>query len=428
MEALLIKNGRVLDPASDLDQKLDILVVWGKIKEMAPEIKVDDSFLKERMMVIDATNKIITPGLIDVHVHAREPGEEYKETIRTVSRAAASGGFTTIICAPNTIPPIDNPWRVKRIIERARKKSLVNFFTYACITKGMKGKKVVNVEGIKREGAVGLTDDGFPVRDIKVMKEAAKLAKEFSLPICPHCEEVKGPFLLEAKLIKRYVRYVLRKIPTHFHFFHLSLKESVRLVAEAKREGLPVSAEATPHHFTLSEREKMGEKINPNFLMNPPLRSLEDVAAIREGLRENVIDVIASDHAPHTKKEKNSQHPPLGVIGLETTLGLVLTHLVKSKILSLKEAIRKMTINPARIFGIEGGRLGIGLPADITIIDPDWEWTVKPNLFESKGRNCPFAGWRLWGKAVMTIVRGEVIMSRMEKIKGRFIPKDLKKS
>ncbi len=414
---LLIKNGRVLDPFSNLDQTLDLLITENKIASIAPEIEL------KKGKIIDAANKIVVPGLIDIHVHAREPGQRYKETIRTVSRAAASGGFTTIVCAPNTFPPIDSPKRVKNLLRLAQRRSFVNFYTYACITKGMKGKEVVNVKGVVKEGASGLTDDGFPVRDMKVMRKAAKAVREFNIPICLHCEET--PPLpnkpLEAKYIRAYLQFVLSKIPFHCHFFHITLAESVDLIAEAKRKGLSCSAEVAPHHFTLSERDikRVEGKIDPNFLVNPPLRSPDDVQAIKEGLKNNIIDVIASDHAPHTKREKNSAKPPYGIIGLETTLGIVLTHLVEPGVLSLKEAIRKMTYTPAKILGIKGGRLAIGFPADITIIDPEGEWTVDPREFKSKGRNCPFAGWRLKGRAVMTIVRGKIVMSRMRGIRGR---------
>lgn len=414
---LLIKNGRVIDPFSNLDQTLDLLIAGGKIINIAPEIELK----KEK--VIDATNKIVIPGLIDIHVHAREPGQRQKETIRSVSRAAASGGFTTIVCAPNTFPPVDAPKRVRNLFRLAQKRSLVNFYTYACITKGMRGKELVNVRGLVKEGALGLTDDGFPVRDVKVMKKAAREARRFNIPICPHCEET--PPLpnqpLEVKYLRENLQSVLSKIPCRFHFFHITLAESVDLIAEAKGKGLSCSVEATPHHFTLSAKDikRVGGKIDPNFLVNPPLRSPDDVQAIKEGLRDNIIDVIASDHAPHTKKEKKAPNPPYGVIGLETTLGIVLTHLVEPGILPLKEAIRKMTYAPASILGIKGGRLAIGFPADITIIDPEERWTVEPEEFKSKGRNCPFAGWKLKGKPVMTIVRGKIVMSRLKGIRGR---------
>jgi dihydroorotase len=412
LKYLLIKDGRVIDPKNNIDQTLDILIKDEKIIALAKRIKFKEA------QVIRAEGKIVCPGLVDIHVHAREPGQERKETIRTLSRAAANGGFTTVVACPNTIPPIDTKKRVREVLNLAKRKSLVNFYTYACITKGMKGKEVVNVKGIKEAGSVGLTDDGLLVKDRKVMKEAVKEAFKWNIPVCPHCEENEGKRESEAKYLREYIQFILKKIPARFHIMHLSLKESVSLMEKAKGDGLPISCEATPHHFLLSERdyEKYG--------VSPPLRSKEDVSAIQEGLKRDIIDVIASDHAPHTPEEKASPNPPPGFIGLETTLGLVLTYLVEPGLLSLSDAIRKMTIAPVRILGIKGGELRESFPADLTIIDPELEWVVDVSKFESKGRNCPFAGWRLKGRAVMTIVRGRIIMSRMKGIKGRFTPKD----
>jgi len=418
---LLIKNGRVTDPRNGIDDLLDVLVEDGTIKGIAPEIKSEDAVL------INASNKVVTPGLIDMHVHFRQPGRhEYKETIRTGSRAAAKGGFTTVVCEPNTVPPIDCKKRVKQVLDIAQKDSVVNLYTKECITKGMKGREIVNVKWGVEQGAIALTDDGFPVASIDIMGKAAKEAKKYGIPICPHCEETrlkgrKEPSILwrkealayrhynsEAEYIERDI-HIVRDTGCQFHFPHVSLAKSIARIAQAKKEGLPVTAEASPHHFTLTAQD--AKEIGPNAVVNPPLRTIKDVESIKEALRNGTIDVIATDHAPHAPYEKASKKPPFGIIGVETSLGIVLTHLVQPGILSLSSAIEKMTANPAKILNLRRGELGVGMPADVTIIDLDKEWTVNVDEFESKGRNCPFDGWKLKGKAVMTIVGGKIAMS-----------------
>ncbi len=411
---LLIKNGRVIDPGSGIDALLDVLVENGTIKGIAPEIKAEDAAL------IDASNKVVTPGLIDMHVHFRQPGRhEYKETILSGSRAAAKGGFTTVVCEPNTDPPIDNAKKVKSVLDLARDVGIINVYTKACITNGLKGKELVNIEKVVSQGAVAITDDGFPVADINVMSQAAKEAKRCGIPICPHCEEsrlrgrkeslgVRRHYNAEAEYIYRDI-HVVKETQCAFHFLHVSLAKSIASIARAKREGLPVTAEATPHHFTLTKQDF--QEIGPNAKVNPPLRTAKDVAAVRKALQDNIIDAIASDHAPHAPYEKMGDKPPFGIVGLETTLGIVLTYLVQPGILPLPSAIEKMTLNPAKILNIRRGVLGIGVPADITIIDLNKEWVVDVNEFESKGRNCPFDDWKLKGKAVMTIVGGKIAMS-----------------
>jgi len=418
---LLIKNGMVVDPGNGVEHLSDILIDKGKIKAIAREIE------SENAIVIDALNKVVTPGLIDMHVHFRQPGlQEYKETIHTGSRAAAKGGFTTVICEPNTVPPIDCGKRIKQVLDIARNRSVVNLHTKECITKGLKGKEIVSVKQGVKAGAVALTDDGFPVASSDIMEKAAKEAEKYGIPICPHCEEsrLKGrkeqsaPWRKEGLVRRRYsseAAYIERDLQiarkTHcpFHFLHVSMSKSITHIRRAKKEGLPVTAEATPHHFTLTEQD--AKNIGPNAKTNPPLRTAKDAEAVKNALKENIIDVIASDHAPHTPEEKSANNPPFGVVGLETTLGIVLTHLVHTGILSLYSAIQKMTLKPAEILNIGRGALGIGMPADITIIDLDKEWVVDVNEFESKGRNCPFDGWKLKGRAVMTIVDGKIVMS-----------------
>lgn len=418
---LLIKNGRVVDPGNGVDDLLDLLIERGKIKDITRGIEYKNA------VTIDASNKVVTPGLIDMHVHFRQPGQhEYKETIRTGSRAAAKGGFTTVVCEPNTIPPIDCVKRVKQVLDIARNESIVNLYTKECITKGMKGTEIVSVKQGVKAGAVAITDDGFPVVSYDIMEKAAKEAEKYGIPICPHCEEsrlrgrkepsaqwrkealVRRRYSSEAAYIERDI-HIARKTCCPFHFLHVSMAKSITYIKRAKEEGLPVTAEATPHHFTLTEQD--AKNIGPNAKTNPPLRTAKDVEAIKKALQKNVIDVIASDHAPHNPEEKSSNNPPSGIIGLETTLGIVLTHLVHTGTLSLQSAIEKMTLKPAEILKIRGGALSIGMPADITIIDLNREWIVDINEFESKGRNCPFDGWKLKGRAIMTIVGGKLAMS-----------------
>ncbi len=281
---------------------------------------------------------------------------------------------------------------------------------------------LVNVARVVRQGAVALTDDGFPVRDIDLVAAAAREAERHGIPICPHCEEtrlagrkealVPQPYSSEAEYIHRYIMRVVKEIHCPFHFLHVSLAESIQWIAQAKEKGWPVTAEATPHHLTLTCQE--AEEIGANAKVNPPLRTAEDVKALRQALQDNIIEVIATDHAPHTPQEKMAANPPPGIIGMETSLGVILTHLVQPGILSLYSVIEKMSLNPARILKLRGGRLSPGSPADITIIDPDREWWVEADKFESKGRNCPFNGWKLKGRAVMTIVGGRVVMSEGE--------------
>jgi dihydroorotase len=333
-----------------------------------------------------------------------------------------------VACEPNTIPPIDCRRRIKSVLDIAKNESVINLYTKECITKGMKGKELVNVKQGVEAGAIALTDDGFPVASFDMMEKAAYEAKKYGIPICPHCEESrltgrKDPSALwrkDALVRKRYnseAAYIERDIhiarDTHcpFHFPHVSLAKSITHIAQAKENGLPVTCEATPHHFTLTEQD--AETIRPkgNAKVNPPLRTAGDVEAVKKALKDNIIDVIASDHAPHTPVEKSSSKPPFGIIGVETTLGIVLTYLVKPEILSLRSAIEKMTLNPAKILNLKRGELRIGMPADITIIDLNKEWVVDVKEFESKGRNCPFDGWKLKGKAVMTIVGGKIAMS-----------------
>ena len=317
---LLIKNGRVIDPRNGIDDFSDILLEKSRIKGIAPQLECENA------VIIDASNKVVTPGLIDMHVHFRQPGRhEYKETIRTGSRAAAKGGFTTVVCEPNTDPPIDDyDQRVKYVLDIAKNESIINVYTGACMTKGMKGKKIVNVKKVVEQGAVLIGDDGFPPKDIELIVEAAKDCKKYGVPMAPHCEEswLKEPqsedrrgiydfmfYNREAKYIQDCIIHGVKDILCSCHFPHVSLGQSIERIEKAKEDGLPVTAEVTPHHFTLTWQD--AQRIGPNARVNPPLRDAKDVEAVKKALQDNIIDVIASDHAPHHPSEKSSDNPAL---------------------------------------------------------------------------------------------------------------------
>jgi dihydroorotase len=433
MKVLIKKAGLVKEEPEGLEV-LDVLIDGEEIKEIGQDLVAPEA------SVIDARGKILVAGLVDAHVHFREPGQEYKEDLRTGSMAAAAGGFTTVIAEPNTMPPIDTPMRLRRLLDRAKKKSIVNFYSKAAITRGIKGNSLTDIAKLREAGVRAISDDGNPIPGYRLMRNALIEAKASGIPVSPHCEESTfyrekilrqreklkqqslysqmpyalpgaGPYTSEAGFIKRDIELADRT-GGHLHISHVSLAKSVEIVAEAKRRGVKVTAEATPHHVLLTER--MAKEIGPNAKANPPLRSEEDVAAIREGLANGVIDIIASDHAPHSPEEKNRDwdQAPFGVIGLETTLGLILTFLVRPGILTLSQAIEKMTISPARIFGLDVLGIGLlkpGIKADLTLIDLDRKWKVDMNHFYSKSRNSPFNGWELYGKAVLTIVAGRIV-------------------
>jgi dihydroorotase len=424
---LLIKGGRVVDPLLDLDDSLDILIEEGRISHIAPRIE------KEGVLLLQARGKVVVPGLIDMHCHLRDFNEARKETIATGTRAAALGGYTTVVCEPNTDPPLDNLENLQNWISLAQRDGYVNLHTKVCITKGRQGEKLTHLKTlVRRPWVVAATDDGNPVVNDKVMARAFAKAREYELLLTPHCEESpatiqtfqqNNPLIPLPEDITRYKRephYVARdlelveKTSWRVHICHVSMAVSLDLIRRARARWVPVTCEATPHHLTLTDRD--AKKCGPDAKVNPPLRTKEDVEALRQGLRDGTIDVIASDHAPHTPEEKARgwEKAPMGVIGLETTLGVVLTELVHPGIISLPEAIERMSSNPAKILGLPGGSLAVGKPADITIIDMDKKWVVDPYTFASKGRNTPFAGRRLRGKAYATIVGGKMVMREGE--------------
>ncbi len=420
---VLIKGGHVVDPATGLNDHADILIEDGKVKTISKGITANSN-----ARVIDAANKYVIPGLIDCHVHLREPGLEYKETIETGSRAAAKGGYTTLICEPNTIPPIDSLEMVESLMERVCRKSIVNIYTKACITKGLLGEELTDIEKLSKDRRVrALSDDGNPVFYESLIKTACELAARSNMVISPHCEDSQTsldkamgnanvacfpgkPFCHETDFIIREINCTEQAKGT-LHISHVSLKNSLEVIQQAKERGIgKITCEVTPHHLLLDENYKNANGSIPKT--NPPLRSHEDVEAIQRGLLNNVIDVIATDHAPHTGKDiKNGAS---GIVGLETALGVILTKLVHPGIITLKDIIQKMSTNPAKIFKINGGSLAPGMPADIAIIDMNREWTVEVEKFESKARNCPFNGWKLTGQVVTTIVGGKIIVDNCQ--------------
>jgi len=425
MTSLLIKGGRVVDPANKLDKELDVLVENGKIKQVAKGIKAKAN------ETINAKGLIVAPGLIDMHVHLREPGREDKETIATASRAAAVGGFTTIVGMPNTSPDADNQTVIEFVKSKAAKEAVVNVLPVGAITKGREGKELAEIGELKNSGAVAVSDDGADIQDANVMRKALEYCKMWNMPVLSHSEDIRlaasgvmheglistelglagKPAAAEEVMVAREI--ILSKLAhCPIHFCHVSTKGSVDLIRLAKKQEAKVSAETCPHYFTLTDKDVKG--YNANAKVNPPLRSKEHLEAVKQGLKDGTIDVIASDHAPHllVEKFKEFDYSENGMVGLETMLPLVLTKLVNGKVLPLEQAIAKMSCNPARVLGLDKGTLGKGKDADITIIDLGKEEKVDPQKFESKGRNTPFAGMKLKGKAVCTIVKGKVVMQK----------------
>lgn len=421
---MLIKGGRVIDPLNNVDGVKDILIKEQVIAKIADQIEPDGNITQ-----IDAQGKIVTPGLIDMHVHLREPGFEYKETIYSGTRAAAAGGFTAVACMPNTNPVADNKAVIEFILEQAAKVGAVKVYPIGSVTKGSQGEELAEMGELKEAGAVALSDDGHPIVNSEIMRRALEYAAMFNLTIIDHCEDPN--LVADGFMHEGYMATVLglRGIPaaaeevmvardiilaeltgSPVHIAHISTAGSVRLVREAKSRGIPVTAEATPHHFTLTDEAVRG--YDTATKVSPPLRSQEDREAILQGLKDGTIDVIATDHAPHARQEKEVEYAyaPNGLVGLETAIPLVVSQLIDKGILSWQEAVAKLTVNPAKILGIPGGSLTVGSSADLTIIDPEKEAVVDPDRFYSKGKNTPFKGWSLKGWPVYTIVNGRLVM------------------
>jgi dihydroorotase len=427
---ILIRGARVIDPGF-LDGRMDVLVQDGRIADIQPEGVLIVPTGND-LTIYEAAGHILTPGLIDMHVHFREPGQEYKETIASGCRAAAAGGFTAVCTMPNTSPVNDNGQVTRFILSQAGKACGVRVYPVGAVSKSLDGKSLSEFEELKDAGAVAVTDDGKPVLNSLMMRRAMEYAGGLGLLVISHCEDLdlaQGGAMNEGTLATRMGLFgipnaaetimVLRDISlceltgTRLHIAHVSARESVRAIREAKKNGIGVTAETAPHYFTLTEDAV--RDYSTHAKMNPPLRAQKDVDAICEGLRDGTLDVIATDHAPHSSVEKNVEfdHAANGIIGLETSLALGL-RLVESGVLSLTGLIEKMSTRPAGILGLATG-LRIGAPADITVIDPDRVWTVDAGRFQSISRNTPFDGWTLKGKAVLTMVNGAVVFEHKPK-------------
>jgi len=424
--SLLIKNARIVNADKAHSKAQDILVEKGKIAKISSDIPSRDS------KVIDAQGKRVLPGLIDLHVHLREPGREDKETIETGSRAAVKGGFTTIMCMPNTDPVIDNAMVVEGIFKEARRVGLVNVIPVGAITKGQRGQEMTDMFELKQAGCLALSEDGRSVINSRLMRFALEYARIAGLLLIEHCEDpylsegavmnegftstllgMRGdPGVSETIILSRDIE-LARFFKSRIHFAHLSLKRSVELVRNAKKEGVPITAEVCPHHFSLTEEAT--KTFDPNTKVNPPLRTQEDVEVLKKGLKEGTIDLIASDHAPHAleDKEVGFDDAPFGIIGLETSFGLSMTELVEKKVLSLEQLVEKMSTNPARLIGLKAkGVIRENYDADIVIVDPDEKWEVRKEDFVSKSKNSPFVGRELKGVVHTTIYGGKVVYQK----------------
>jgi len=421
---VLIKSGRVIDPASNLDAVMDILIQEGKIKSVGQRLQAPSS----RIPIIDAKNLWVLPGLIDMHAHLRDPGNPEEETIASGTRAAALGGFTSVCCMANTTPPLDNPAMIKYVTSKARLEGVVNVFPVGAVTKGMGGAELAEMGRMLMEGARAFSDDGRPIENAGVMRRALEYARQFDTLIISHCEDLglseggdmnesfTSTFLglhgitslAEETMVMRDI--MLAREFGRVHIAHVSTARSVELIRKAKAEGVKLTCETCPHYFTLTEGEVEG--YNTNAKVNPPLRGEADLKAVVMGLKDGTIEVIATDHAPHQEEEKKVEFSKAakGMVGLETALALVLTELVGTGALPLKKAIEKLTINPATILNLKKGVIKTGWDGDLIVIDPAKEWTVDASKFASKSKNSPYHGWKLKGQVLHTIVGGKIVV------------------
>ena len=418
---LLIQGGHVIDPGR-VNGVADVLIENGTISAVGPALTAPAG-----ATVIQAKGQLVLPGFVDLHVHFREPGFEYKETIQSGTAAAVAGGFTTVCAMPNTNPVNDNQAVTEFMLERAKAAGNAHLYPIGAITKKSEGKELAEIGDLRRAGCVAISDDGKPVMTSLVMRRAMEYARAFDVPVVDHCEDLhlseggcmnEGlvstelglpgiPSAAEDVMVARNVS-LAELTGARLHLAHISTAGSVRMVREAKARGLKVTAEACPHHFTLTEELTRG--YNTHAKMNPPLRTMQDVQAIKEGLRDGTIDVIATDHAPHATQEKQQEftEAPFGIVGLETALSLTLA-LVDEGVLTLESAVDKLATAPAKAFSLNAGTLAVGAPADVAIVDPNREWQVDPSRFRSKSRNTPFAGWKVKGRVTTTIVSGRVV-------------------
>lgn len=422
---ILIKNGRVVDPANQRNQICDVLIEDGRIETVGMDIQCAEA------QVIDAAGKIVAPGLVDMHVHLREPGQEYKEDILSGTRAAAAGGVTSVACMPNTVPAADSAPVIRYIIEKAKEAGYANVYPVGAISKGLAGKELAEMGDLAQAGAVAVSDDGHPVESASLMRRAMEYAYMFGLPVISHCEEMgltndgsmnegavatrmglKGISRASEEVMASRDILIAEATGTRVHIAHISTKGTVELVRQAKKRGVQVTCETCPHYFSLTEDAVEG--FNTNAKMNPPLRTAEDMEAIREGLKDGTIDAIVTDHAPHHIDDKNCEFAMAanGIVGVETSLGVGLVCLVDTGVLTIDELIAHMTYIPAGILGIDRGTLSEGAPADVVIFDPQKEWVVDTKAFYSKGKNSPYHGWTLKGKPEYTILNGKIVVSQ----------------
>jgi dihydroorotase len=425
MRPILVRGGRLIDPSQGHDDVADLLIVDGKVEGSGKNITPPDG-----AEVIDANGKVVAPGLVDIHVHLREPGREDAETVETGAQAAAAGGFTSVCAMPNTDPVTDNQAAVGFIVKQAAAARAARVYPIGAISVGQKGEQLAEFGEMVHAGAVAVSDDGHPVESSHLMRTALEYALSFGIPVVEHCED---PALAKNGVMHAGVvatRLGLRGIPGaaeeimvarnvllgeltggHIHLCHISTQRSVELIRWGKERGVNVTAEATPHHFALTH--EACDDYDTNAKMNPPLRAAYDVEAVRAGLKDGTLDAVATDHAPHhyEAKDRDFDDAPFGVIGLETALGLGMTELVGRGFLSLPELIDRMSTRPASVFHLPAGTLRRGAPADVVLFDPEARWVVDPADFLSKSRNTPFSGWELAGKVERTIVAGEVVFS-----------------
>jgi dihydroorotase len=423
MRPILVRGGRVIDPASGRDEIADVLLLAGKVEAVGQGLGTPDD-----ADVMDASGQIVAPGFIDLHTHLREPGQEDLETIATGALAAVAGGFTAVCAMPNTDPVCDNQGVVGFVVSQAQRAGKARVYPIGAVSLGQRGQQLAEFGELVGAGAVAVSDDGHPVPSSHLMRTALEYANVFGIPVADHCEDMslaeggtmhegvvstrlglKGiPSAAEEIIVARDI--ILSELTSgHVHLCHMSTRGSVELIRRAKDKGLKVTAEACPHHFTLTHESCEG--YNTNAKMNPPLREAADREAIREALRDGTIDAIATDHAPHhyDAKEREFDQAPNGIIGLETAFALANSELVGGGVLTLAGLVERMSTMPARIFHLPGGSLAKGAPADVVLLDPEAEWTVNPSAFRSRSRNTPFGGRAVRGRAVTTIVRGQVV-------------------
>jgi dihydroorotase len=422
MSAIIIRNGRVIDPANGRDEVIDLAIVDGRIAEKS---EAGDRKSEE----IDAKGLVVVPGLVDMHVHLREPGFGHKETIESGARAAAAGGFTTIVCMPNTSPVADSPATIAWIKDRAMETACVNVFPAGAISKNIAGEELAPIGALAQAGVVAITDDGHCIQNHELMRRAVEYAQMIDLPVLDHCQDYNlvgngivheghwstllglpgWPAAGEEAIVKRNV-LLAELCDHHIHCQHVTAAGSVRLIRDARARGVKISGEVCPHHIALTDEAI--QNFDTNYKVNPPLRSQADIDALLGGIADGTLSILASDHAPHAgfEKEVEFDAAPFGIVGLETELGLFLDLLVhKHRTIDIVRLIEMYTIAPARLLKVDAGTLSIGARADVTLIDPNLEWTVRIDQFRSASRNSPFDGWKLKGRAVRTIVSGETV-------------------